>query len=95
MPPEEDARAIPRLALRHEQSLSHDLERLQLLAQRQVAPAKDPLPDLHVGNREQAAEGWVPALTRRWRLAGLAVQLDLSGPAFGKQFKRAAEGWCC
>jgi histidyl-tRNA synthetase len=49
-------------------------------------------------------------LTRRWRLAGLAVQLDLSGGAFGKQFKRAdhsgapwaavigdseaTEGWC-
>lgn len=39
MPPEEDARAILRLALRHEQSLageqpplSHDLERLELLA---------------------------------------------------------------
>jgi histidyl-tRNA synthetase len=40
-------------------------------------------------NRGEAAEGWALALTRRWRLAGLAVELDLSGAAFGKQFKRA------
>ncbi len=47
------------------------------------------LPDLHGVNRGPAAEGWALALTRRWRLAGLEVQLDLSGAAFGKQFKRA------
>ena len=38
-----------------------------LLAQRQVAPATHPLPDLHLVNRGQAAEGWALALTRRWR----------------------------
>ncbi|MEB3303234.1 MAG: His/Gly/Thr/Pro-type tRNA ligase C-terminal domain-containing protein, partial [Cyanobacteriota bacterium] len=46
-------------------------------------------PDLYVVNRGGAAEAWALTLTRRWRLAGLAVELDLSGAAFGKQFKRA------
>jgi len=66
------------------------LERLVLLlAQRHAAPAV-PLPlDLYVVNRGEAAEAWALALTRRWRLAGLSVELDLSGAAFGKQFKRA------
>ncbi|MFN9055433.1 MAG: histidine--tRNA ligase [Cyanobacteriota bacterium] len=66
------------------------LERLVLLlAQRQTAPATPPPPDLYVVTRGEAAEAWALALTRRWRLAGLAVELDLSGAAFGKQFKRA------
>jgi histidyl-tRNA synthetase len=66
------------------------LERLVLLlAQRQVAPALPLPPDLYVVNRGEAAEAWALALTRRWRLAGLSVELDLSGAAFGKQFKRA------
>jgi histidyl-tRNA synthetase len=66
------------------------LERLVLLlAQRQVAPATSLPPDLYVVNRGGSAEAWALALTRRWRLAGLAVELDLSGAAFGKQFKRA------
>jgi histidyl-tRNA synthetase len=66
------------------------LERLVLLlAQRQGAPATPPPPDLYVVNRGEAAEAWALACTRRWRLAGLAVELDLSGAAFGKQFKRA------
>jgi histidyl-tRNA synthetase len=66
------------------------LERLVLLlAQRQMAPATPPPPDLYVVNRGDSAEIWALGLTRRWRLAGLAVELDLSGAAFGKQFKRA------
>jgi histidyl-tRNA synthetase len=66
------------------------LERLVLLlAQRQAAPASPPPPDLYVVNRGEAAEPWALACVRRWRLAGLAVELDLSGAAFGKQFKRA------
>ena len=67
------------------------LERLVLLlAQRQAAQATPAPPDLYVVNRGSvAAEGWALTLTRRWRLAGLAVELDLSGAAFGKQFKRA------
>jgi histidyl-tRNA synthetase len=64
------------------------LERLVLLlAQRQAAPPAPP--DLYVVNRGPAAAGWALTLTRRWRLSGLAVELDLSGAAFGKQFKRA------
>ena len=67
------------------------LERLVLLlAQRQAAQATPAPPDLYVVSRGGvAAEGWALTLTRRWRLAGLAVELDLSGAAFGKQFKRA------
>ncbi|MFM7465391.1 MAG: histidine--tRNA ligase [Cyanobium sp.] len=65
------------------------LERLVLLlAQRPGASTASP-PDLYVVNRGEAAGRWALALTRRWRLAGLAVELDLSGAAFGKQFKRA------
>ena len=65
------------------------LERLVLLlAQRPEALAPVP-PDLYVVNRGRAAESWALTLTRRWRLSGLAVELDLSGAAFGKQFKRA------
>ena len=64
------------------------LERLVLLlAQRQAAPPAPP--DLYVVNRGPAAAGWALTLTRRWRLSGLSVELDLSGAAFGKQFKRA------
>jgi histidyl-tRNA synthetase len=66
------------------------LERLVLLlAQRQKGPALSSAPDLYVVNRGKNAEGWALTLTRRWRLSGLAVELDLSGAAFGKQFKRA------
>jgi len=66
------------------------LERLVLLlAQRQAALATPAPPDLYVVNRGPAAAGWALMLTRRWRLSGLAVELDLSGAAFGKQFKRA------
>jgi histidyl-tRNA synthetase len=66
------------------------LERLVLLlAQRQAALATPAPPDLYVVNKGSAAEGWALTLTRRWRLSGLAVELDLSGAAFGKQFKRA------
>jgi len=66
------------------------LERLVLLlAQQRAAPAVPLPPDLYVVNRGEAAEAWALGLTRAWRLAGLAVELDLSGAAFGKQFKRA------
>ncbi|MFN9940622.1 MAG: His/Gly/Thr/Pro-type tRNA ligase C-terminal domain-containing protein [bacterium] len=60
-----------------------------LLAQRQGALATPAPPDLYVVTKGGAAEGWALTLTRRWRLSGLAVELDLSGAAFGKQFKRA------
>jgi histidyl-tRNA synthetase len=66
------------------------LERLVLLlAQRQASPPGPTSPDLYVVNRGEAAEGLALQLARRCRLAGLAVELDLSGSAFAKQFKRA------
>ncbi|MEB3255158.1 MAG: histidine--tRNA ligase [Synechococcaceae cyanobacterium] len=66
------------------------MERLVLLVagsgQAQAAMAG---PDLYVVSRGEAAEAWALVLARQWRRAGLAVELDLSGAAFGKQFKRA------
>jgi histidyl-tRNA synthetase len=53
-------------------------------AQRLVPP-----PDLYVVSRGAAAETQALALARSCRAAGLAVELDLSGAAFGKQFRRA------
>jgi histidyl-tRNA synthetase len=64
------------------------MERLVLLVAAAGAAAAE-APDLYVVSRGEAAEPWALALTRRWRAAGLAVELDQSGAAFGKQFKRA------
>jgi histidyl-tRNA synthetase len=66
------------------------MERLVLL----VAAAGSELgaaraPDLYVISRGEAAEALALGWARKWRLEGLAVELDLSGAAFGKQFKRA------
>ena len=66
------------------------MERLVLLvAAGGAAAAEAAAPDLYVVSRGEAAEPWALALARRWRAAGLAVELDLSAAAFGKQFKRA------
>ena len=46
-------------------------------------------PDVYVVNRGGAAEPVALALARDLRAAGLSVELDASGAAFGKQFKRA------
>ena len=46
-------------------------------------------PDLYVISRGEAAEALALGWARRWRCEGLVVELDLSGAAFGKQFKRA------
>ena len=65
------------------------MERLVLLlAQAAAAPAA-PAPDLYVVNRGDAASTAALRLARELRLAGLSVELDASGAAFGKQFKRA------
>jgi histidyl-tRNA synthetase len=64
------------------------LERLTLLlAQLQTVSA--PSPDLYVVSRGEAAEANALNLAQALRQQGLAVDLDLSGSAFGKQFKRA------
>lgn len=64
------------------------LERLTLLlAQLQTVSA--PSPDLYVVSRGEAAEANALKLAQSLRNQGLAVDLDLSGSAFGKQFKRA------
>jgi histidyl-tRNA synthetase len=64
------------------------MERLVLLlSQGDVSPA--PGPDLYVVSRGELAEAQVLPLVRRCRLAGLAVEWDASGGAFGKQFRRA------
>lgn len=68
------------------------MERLVLLlsqAEAGAAAGGPPPPDLYVISRGETAERQALALTRRVRLAGLAVERDASGSAFGKQFKRA------
>ena len=46
-------------------------------------------PDLYLVNRGDQAEACALVLARQLRGAGVAVELDGSGAAFGKQFKRA------
>jgi histidyl-tRNA synthetase len=48
-----------------------------------------PAPDLYLVSRGEAAESAALVLARSLRLAGLRVERDPSGAAFGKQFKRA------
>jgi histidyl-tRNA synthetase len=66
------------------------MERLVLLLSQ--TPAAEPaagVPDLYVISRGEAAEVQALILTRQARQAGLVVERDASGGAFGKQFKRA------
>ena len=66
------------------------MERLVLLlSQAEAPPAAAPALDLYVVSRGEAAAALSLALARRCRQAGLAVERDASGAAFGKQFKRA------
>jgi histidyl-tRNA synthetase len=51
--------------------------------------ADGPAPDLYVISRGASAERLALALCRQGRQAGLVVERDASGAAFGKQFKRA------
>ena len=46
-------------------------------------------PDLYLVNRGEKAEAVALRLARQLRAAGVFVELDGSGAAFGKQFKRA------
>ena len=64
------------------------MERLVLLLA-QANPVVAPAPDCYVVSRGAAAEMEALALARDLRRLGLRVDLDGSGAAFGKQFKRA------
>jgi len=61
------------------------MERLLLMLDSHVNTA----PDVYLVNRGDQAETAALGLARALRNAGLAVELDGSGAAFGKQFKRA------
>jgi histidyl-tRNA synthetase len=65
------------------------MERLVLLLAQTTGPAVIEAPDLYVISRGDQAERQALGLTRRLRRQGLAVELDLTGSAFGKQFRRA------
>ena len=64
------------------------MERLVLLLQ-QLKSNPVNVPDLYIVSRGEAAEAQSLILAQKLRNAGLGVELDLSGSAFGKQFKRA------
>jgi histidyl-tRNA synthetase len=64
------------------------LERLTLLLAA-LHQADTPSLDCYVVSKGDRAETQAMVLTQKLRQAGLAVELDLSGAAFGKQFKRA------
>jgi histidyl-tRNA synthetase len=64
------------------------LERLILLLQ-QLAVDRTPVMDVYVVSRGEMTAGVALKLSQALRQVGLAVEMDLSGSAFGKQFKRA------
>jgi histidyl-tRNA synthetase len=66
------------------------MERLVLLVEAASGErSRADAPDLYVVSRGENAEVMALRWTRQWRSQGLAVALDLSGTAFGKQFRRA------
>ena len=64
------------------------LERLVLLLQ-QLSAAPPSTLDFYLVSRGDRAEAQALVLAQKLRQAGFAVELDLSGSAFGKQLKRA------
>lgn len=58
-----------------------------LLKQRQTVPHC--VPDIYIVSKGEQAEAQALILAQKLRFEGLTVELDLSGSAFGKQFKRA------
>ena len=64
------------------------LERLIILLQQLHQPPQV-TPELYLVSRGEKAEANGLILAQKLRQAGLRVELDLSGSAFGKQFKRA------
>ena len=63
------------------------MERLILLLQ-QIQPLPDPSVDFYVVSRGDRAEMQALGVAQTLRQAGYSVEVDLSGSAFGKQFKR-------
>ena len=64
------------------------LERLTLLLEK-LYPEQPTTPEVYIVSRGEEAEANALQLAQHLRQAGLAIDLDLSGSAFGKQFKRA------
>jgi len=64
------------------------MERLVLLLQKLAANPVN-TPDFYVVSRGESAEAQGLLLAQKLRSFGFGVELDLSGSAFGKQFKRA------
>lgn len=64
------------------------LERLILLLQQLQPPASTPL-DFYLVSKGDRAELQALRLAQTLRKTGFSVEMDLSGSAFGKQFKRA------
>ncbi|MEB3123952.1 MAG: histidine--tRNA ligase [Snowella sp.] len=64
------------------------MERLILLLQ-QLQAAPQVTPDFYLISKGEKAEAQSLILAQKLRQAGFSVELDLSGSAFGKQFKRA------
>jgi histidyl-tRNA synthetase len=64
------------------------IERLVLLLQ-QLQPQLDQQLDFYLVSRGEQAEPQALLLAQKLRQAGFAVDLDISGSAWGKQFKRA------
>jgi len=64
------------------------LERLTLLL-KQLSVEPNTAMDAYVVSRGEATAGKALQVAHALRQAGLAVEMDLSGAAFGKQFKRA------
>ncbi|MDY6783469.1 MAG: histidine--tRNA ligase [Cyanobacteriota bacterium] len=64
------------------------MERLIILLQQRGAVVAL-VPDVYVVSRGDRAESQALSLAQQLRGAGFSVELDLSGSAFGKQFKRA------
>jgi len=64
------------------------LERLILLLQQLQPPAPTPL-DFYLVSKGDRAEAQALRLAQTLRRTGFSIEMDLSGSAFGKQFKRA------
>ena len=65
------------------------MERLVILLEKLSSFKPDNTPDLYFVSRGEVAEAQSLLLAQQLRSNGLSVELDLSGSAFGKQFKRA------